>query len=189
MFRILATVLLLLSVTLTACSSFISATSDGPIEDPPGERSLGAAIDDQIIETKALVNIRAAAQELENANINVVSYNGIVLLTGQVPSEQARQQAASTAANIKRVRRVHNELTVSGKTSMLVRSNDSWITTKVKSRLALEESIDSSNIKVVTENGVVFLMGIVNQQVADATAEIVRQTGGVQKVVRVFEYY
>ncbi|WP_372780474.1 BON domain-containing protein [Litorivivens sp.] len=175
-------------IGLSGCTAIVSATSDGPIKEDPGERTLGAAIDDQIIETKALVNIRAAHKDLDNANVDAVSYNGILLLVGQVPSENLRQLAAKTAANIKRVRRVHNELAVTGKTSLLVRSNDAWLSTKVRSKLAFSDKIESGRIKVVTENGVVYLMGIVNTQEADIAADLVRQTNGVQRVVRVFEY-
>jgi len=176
------------STLLTGCSSIISATSDGPIKEDPGERTLGAAIDDQIIETKALVNIRAAHKDLDSANVDAVSYNGVVLLIGQVPSDALRTLAAQTAAKIKRVRRVHNELVVVGKTSMLVRSNDGWISTKVRSKLAISDKIDSGRIQVVTENGVVYMMGIVTNAEADIATEIARQTNGVQRVVRVFEY-
>lgn len=175
-------------IWLSGCTAIVSATSEGPIQEDPGERTLGAAIDDQIIETKALVNIRAADPALDNANIDAVSYNGILLLIGQVPSETLRQQAATIAANIKRVRRVHNELIVTGKTSLLVRSNDAWLSTKVRSKLAFSDKLDSGRIKVVTENGVVYLMGIVSGQEADIAADLVRQTNGVQRVVRVFEY-
>ncbi len=187
--RPLLLIIVLASTLVTGCSSIISATSDGPIEENPGERTLGAAIDDQIIETKALVNIRAAHPQLNSANVDVVSYNGVVLLIGQVPSDSLRALAAQTAAKIKRVRRVHNELLVTGKTSMLVRSNDSWISTKVRSKLALSDKIDSGRILVVTENGIVYLMGIVNNAEADIATDIARQTNGVQRVVRVFEYY
>ena len=187
--RLSLLILVLTSTLMTGCSSIISATSDGPIEENPGERTLGAAIDDQIIETKALVNIRAAHPQLDSANVDVVSYNGVVLLIGQVPSDSLRALAAQTAAKIKRVRRVHNELLVTGKTSMLVRSNDSWISTKVRSKLALSDKIDSGRILVVTENGIVYLMGIVNNAEADIATDIARQTNGVQRVVRVFEYY
>lgn len=172
----------------SGCSSIISATSDGPIEETPGKRTLGAAIDDQIIETKSRVNIRAAHKDLENARVDAVSYNGIVLLIGQVPTEAARKLAAETAAQIKRVRRVHNELVVTGKISFLARSNDAWLSTKVKSKLALSDDLDSGRIVVVTENGVVYLLGIVTAREADIATELVRQTNGVQRVVRVFEY-
>ncbi len=186
-YRFLLPLMLCLSL-ISGCSSLISATSDGPIKDTPGKRTLGAAIDDQIIETKALVNIRAAHDDLKNARINAVSYNGILLLVGQVPTEATRKLAAETAAQIKRVRRVHNELVVTGKISFLAKSNDTWLSTKVKSKLALSDNIDSGRIQVVTENGIVYLLGIVSAQEADIATELVRQTNGVQRVVRVFEY-
>ena len=86
------------------------------------------------------------------------------------------------------MRKVHNELTVAGKTSYLSRTNDSWLTTKVKSAMAAAESADSTRIKVVTENGVVYLMGLVTREEADAAADIARHIQGVQKIVKVFEY-
>ncbi len=171
------------------CSSIISATTDEPIKVDPGERSSGSFLDDQIIETTALVNLDKANPELAQSNLVVVSYNGIVLLAGQVSNEQLRQLAAETVARVKKVRRVHNEITVSGTTSMVARSNDSWITTKIKSKMLADGNIDSSRIKVVTENGVVYLMGLVTREQADQAAELTRTTAGVQRVVRIFEYY
>lgn len=184
--RLTAFIIVWLTAVLSGgCSSLVS----GPIEENPGKRSLGAAIDDQIIETKAKVNIRAAHADLDRANFDAISYNGILLLVGQVPSEAVRTLAAQTAAKVKRVRRVHNELAVTGKTSFLVRANDGWISTKVRTRLALSDDLDSARIKVTTENGIVYLMGLVNAAEADAAAEVARQTNGVQRVVRVFEYF
>lgn len=186
--RYLAMISLLALTLLSGCSSIISATSDDGIQEDRGERSLGAYIDDEIIETKALVNIDKAHPDLAQSHIIVVSYNGIALLAGQVPSEELRRLAAKTVANVKKVRRVHNELTLSGNTSMLARSNDGWITTKVKSKLLASGEIEGGRVKVVTENGVVYLMGILAREEADKATEIARKTGGVQKVVRIFEY-
>ena len=177
-----------LALVLQSCSSIISATSSEPIKENPYKRSTGSRIDDEIIETKALVNIDKADAALAQAHINVTSYNGIVLLTGQVSNESLRQLAAQTTAKIKKVRRVHNELTIAGATSMVVRSNDAWITTKVKSKMLASSEVEGNRIKVVTENGVVYLMGLVTREEADRAAELSRKTGGVQKVVRVFEY-
>lgn len=189
MFRPIATLLLIATlVFLQSCSSIISATKSEPIQEDPEERSFGAYFDDEWIETKALVNIDKADPELAQAHIIVVSYNGVVLLAGQAPSEQLRQLAAETVAKIKKVRRVHNELTLAGNTSMMARSNDGWITTKVKSKLLANSEIAGSQIKVVTENGVVYLMGLISRDAADRATEVARGTAGVQKVVRIFEY-
>lgn len=183
------TLVILLSLgVLQGCSSLISATKSDPIDETRDERSTGAYIDDEIIETKALVNIDKADPQLAQSHIIVVSYNGVVLLAGQVPSESLRQLAANTVATIVKVKRVHNELTLSGNTSMVARSNDAWITTKVKTKMLASGDVEGGRIKVVTENGVVYLMGLVTREEADQAAEIARRTSGVQKVVRIFEY-
>lgn len=189
MFRTLISLSLIVSVVfLQSCSSIISATKSEPIEDNKDERSFGAYIDDEWIETKSLVNIDKAHPQLAQAHVVVVSYNGVVLLAGQVPSEQLRVLAADTVAAIKKVRRVHNELTLTGNTSAVARSNDAWITTKVKTKMLASSEIEGGRIKVVTENGVVYLMGLVSREEADRAAQTARKTSGVQKVVRIFEY-
>lgn len=189
MLRAIATLFLIAALAfLQSCSSIISATKSEPIKEDPDERSFGAYFDDEWIETKALVNIDKAHPDLAQAHIIVVSYNGVVLLAGQAPSEQLRELAANTVAKIKKVRRVHNELTLAGNTSMMARSNDGWITTKVKSKLLANSEISGSSIKVVTENGVVYLMGLVTREAADKATQVTRETAGVQKVVRIFEY-
>jgi len=180
---------LLISFTLLqACSTIVSSSRSEPIENNSANRTIGTLLDDEVIETKALVNIDKADPQLAQSHIIVTSYNGIVLLAGQVSTEELRQLAANTTAIINKVRRVHNEITVSGKTSMVIRSNDSWITTKIKSKMLSNSSIQGSRIKVVTENGVVYLMGLITKDEADRAAELARKTAGVQKVVRIFEY-
>ncbi len=183
----IALVLTLQLGLLQACSNIISATTDEPFQEQPAERSAGGFIDDEIIETKALVNIDKSSEQLAQSHIVVVSFNGTVLLAGQVGSEELRQAAAQAVSKLN-VRRVHNEITVSGDTSMVARSNDTWITSKIKSKVLVNGDIDGSTIKVVTENGVVYLMGLVSKQEAEAITEIARTTAGVQKVVRIFEY-
>lgn len=176
------------ALLLQGCSSIWSSTRTEPIEDSDAKRTLGTLIDDELIENKALVNIDKAAPELAQSHIVVTSFNGIVLLAGQVSTEALRQRAAATVAKIKKVRRVHNEITVAGKTSMVIRSNDSWITTKIKSKMLSDKTIQGNRIKVVTENGVVYLMGLITREEGDRAAEVARKTSGVQKVVRIFEY-
>lgn len=187
--RLTLTLLITFSTLFVAgCSSIISTFKTEPFETNQDERSSGSYLDDEIIETKALVNLDKTNEGLAQAHIVVTSYNGVVLLAGQVPSEQLRQLAAKTVANISKVKRVHNELTISGNTSMVARSNDAWITTKVKTKLLASSETEGSRIKVVTENGVVYLMGLLTRDEADRAAETARRTAGVQKVVRIFEY-
>lgn len=166
----------------------MNAVKDEPIQPDPYDTSMGTDIDDFQIATAVGVNIKKAHPLLESSHINVYCYNGVVLLTGEVPSAEVRTLAGDTARNFRGVRQTYNELQIQGATSFLSRSNDSWLTTKVKSKLLAAEDIDSSKIKVVTENGVVYLMGIVPKALADKATKIASTTKGVRKVVRVFEY-
>ena len=172
---------------LQGCSHIIGASTAEPIEDNPKTRSVGAFVDDEIIETKAKVNIRKADPALADAHINVTSYNGVVLLSGEVGSEDLRQLAAATTAKVGKVKRVHNELVVAGNSSMLARSNDTWITSKLKSKLLINKLIQGRRIKVVTESGTVFLMGLLSDEEGARAAEVARKTSGVQRVVTLYE--
>ena len=180
---------LLFCTSVAACTQILSATHEGPIEDDPGSRSLGSYIDDQIIETKVSVNIRKAHEQFTQASIDVTSHNGIVLLTGQVPSDELKRIAGRVAENVKKVRKVHNELVIGEPIHLFASTSDSWLATKVKSRLSLNDELDASRIKVITENGAVYLMGLVSKSESDVAARVASETGGVQKVIRVFEYY
>lgn len=121
-------------------------------------------------------------------HINVTSYNYTVLLTGEVPTAQAKADAEKAASEVPKVRTVVNELQIAGTSSAASRSNDAYITSKVKSNFLGNGKFKPTDIKVVTEASVVYLLGLVTREEADAATEVARGTGGVQKVVRVFEY-
>ena len=173
---------------LGGCATVLDATHDGPIQPDPGERSFGTYIDDQQLETITRVNLRKAHPELKESNIDVTSFNGVVLLTGQVSDNDLRNLAGRTAQQVHSVRQVYNEIQVRGTTSVLARTSDTWLTTKVKGALLADKEVDSGRIKVVTENGVVYLMGLLTRQEAENAAEKTRTVGGVQKVVKAVEY-
>lgn len=177
-----------LSVFISGCSDVISAGRQQPIAEDPGSRTTGAYIDDELIETFALVNLHKGSEAIKASNISVVSYNGVVLLTGQSPSEAGRSEAEQIVSQIRKVRKIHNEIKISGVSSTLARTNDAWVTTKVKAELLTNEHIDGARIKVVTDSSVVYLMGLVSQQEADTAVNIVRNIAGVEKIVKVFEY-
>lgn len=180
--------LLALLLTSAGCTTIVDATTSGPIQLDPGKRSFGTVIDDEKLETVAKVNIRKADPWLEQSNITVVSFNGIILLTGQAPTTELRQKAGDTVKIIHGVRQVFNEIQVQGQTSLLARSNDSWLTTKVKTALLTNKEIDSGRIKVVTEDGVVYLLGLLTQAEANRAANVASTVDGVQKVVKAVEY-
>ncbi|WP_295474123.1 BON domain-containing protein [uncultured Pseudomonas sp.] len=185
----LSLTVLALCLGLGGCSSVLTATRDQPIEDDRGTRTLGSKIDDSLIETKAAVNISKAHPDLaEGSHIVVTSYNGIVLLAGQTPRAELKNIAEQAAASVQRVKKVNNELQVIPPSSFLARQNDTWLTTKIKSQMLADNSIPGSRIKVVTENGIVYLLGLVTQQEANRATNLVQGVSGVQKIVKLFEY-
>jgi len=187
--RLSAPVILSLCLLVTGCGTIVSKTTGAnPVGTNASERSFGRLIDDQLIETYVSANILKANEDFKDANVSVTSYNGIVLLTGQVQSEQLKQLASQTAKNVRNVRRVHNEISVAGPISIPARTNDSWLKTKIKSRMLADKDTNPLRIKVVVENGVVYLMGMVHKTEADSAVEIAHKTYGVQKIVKVFEY-
>lgn len=175
---------------LNSCASVISATTgDDGIQEDRGRRSMGAVVDDGSIETTIKVNMNAADEQLKDANVNVVSFNGTVLLVGQVPSQDIKNLATRVArTSSSRVKEVYNELEVAGVTTFLSRSNDAWLTAKIKTLMLADGEVSGMRTKVVTENGVVYLMGLLTQAEADVAVNLVSNTRGVTKVVRAFEY-
>ena len=137
------------------------------------------------------MEIRAANRITEKygdkVHVNVTSYNRMLLLTGEVPTEAIKADVEKLASGVPNVKSISNELAIAGPSSFGGRSNDSYITSKVKARFVDAGKFAANHVKVVTEAGVVFLLGMVTQAEANAAVEITRTTGGVQKVVRVFE--
>lgn len=180
-----------LALIVTAGCTTILVETTGPegIQEDPGERTTGARIEDQAIETKVVVNMKSQEPAFRKANFHVISHNGVVLLVGQVQSDALKQRATDIASQAStKIKRIHNELEVSGKTGLLARSNDAWISTKVRAQLVADENVPSSQVRVITENGSVYLMGMVNQQEGDNAAALARNISGVTRVVKVFEY-
>ena len=149
-------------------------------------RSSGAYVEDESIEWKAKGQIKEKLGDL--VHVNVTSYNRNLLLTGEAPNASARDQLPRIVAAVPNVRGVTNEVQVAGHSSLTSRSNDSLITSKVKARMIDSDVVQAHLIKVITENSVVYLMGIVTRAEADAATQVARTTSGVTKVVRVFEY-
>ncbi|HLT03881.1 MAG TPA: BON domain-containing protein [Pseudomonas sp.] len=155
-----------------------------------GNRSIGNKIDDQFLGPRVLSRIHNANPELvaPTSRVVVTAYNGVILLAGQTPRADLRDQAEQAARLVVGVKKVHNELQIQQPASALARSNDALLTTRVKSSMLTTNNLASSNIKVITENGVVYLMGIVSRQQADLATSAAQKVGGVQRIVRLFQY-
>jgi osmotically-inducible protein OsmY len=189
-FRTLLAVTLITSL-LGGCAAVVvtgAATGANAAHD---RRTLGAYVDDEGIELKARLAITEDKDLYSQTHVNIISVNGVVLLVGQAPTEAMRLKIEDLTRGIEKVRVVHNEMTIAAPNSYMTRSSDSLITAKVKGSLfgiKGHEGFDPTRVKVVTENGVVYLMGILYRSEADAVATKASRVSGVQKVVKLFEY-
>ncbi len=152
-------------------------------------RSTGTFIDDNSIEFKAERRLNDENEPTAGSNLTVISYNHVVLIVGQVSDEQSRQRATEIVKGVPKVRKVHNQVRISGHTTYLARTNDAYITSKIKSLFLVTKGIDATRIKVVTDSGVVYLLGLVTKDEGKIATDIARNTGGVQQVVQVVEPY
>jgi osmotically-inducible protein OsmY len=148
-------------------------------------RSLGTQTDDETVEWKA--SSRVGEKFSDNVHLNFTSYNRKVLVTGEVPSEEVKGEIERIVAGVPQVQGVYNELAVAPVTSFSTRSNDSYITTRVKSRFVDSGKFSAVHVKVVTEAGVVYLLGLVTQREADSAIQVARTTSDVKKVVNLLE--
>ena len=181
-------IVLITIILLQGCATAIITGAATGVTIAHDRRTTGAVIDDQGVEFKAALAIFNNKDIFEQSNINVTSYNGIILITGETLTEQLKRQVYDLVRVIPKVRTIHNELIIAAPSSLPSRSSDAWITSKVKAKITSDRQIDPFYIKVVTEHGVVYLMGIVNQSESDRAVGIASNSAGVQRVVKMFEY-
>lgn len=151
-------------------------------------RSTGRQLDDETLEEKVAYNLNKDAQLQQEGRVNVVAYSGKVLLIGQVPSEIAKEAAKNVAAGIEGVTQVYNEIRIGPKIGVTQISQDSWITSQIKSKLLWNAEVKTTDVKVITENGEAFLLGDLTQNQANSAAEVARNVNGVVKVIKVIQY-
>ena len=172
-------------LTQSGCAALVVGGAVGTAMVASDRRSTGTQIEDESIELKAVTRIRETVGE--RGHVNVVSYNRMVLLTGEVASEADRSAIEQTITRIENVRSTVNELAVSGSSSLTARSNDAILTSKVKASYVDAKDLQVNTLKVVTERATVYLLGRVSEREATRAADIARGVSGVQKVVKVFE--
>jgi osmotically-inducible protein OsmY len=185
--RLFFTLFCLSLLTLGGCGSLLATMEVDAIEEDEGERTMGRWLEDENIETKAMVNVRGSNDAFDNAHLVIVSYNGYVLIAGQVPTQALKDQATRVVKEVRGVRRIYNELEIAAPSSGMTRTSDTWITSKVKSFMLASSDIQGNRVKVVTENGVVYLMGLATRDEAERIAAEAADTSGVQRVVKLFE--
>lgn len=174
--------------TLQGCAPAVATGAAVGVAVVHDRRSTGTVLDDNTIEFKLLGAMAKDPELSEQTHINATAYNGIVLLSGEAPSETLRARALTLARGHEKVRNVYNEVAIAAPSSLLSRSSDTLITSKVKTKMIADENLDPTRAKVVTERGTVYLMGMVTRREAELATGIARSVGGVQKVVKLFEY-
>jgi len=190
--QLLASGLLLASCLITsACAPLVvgGAVATGATL-AHDRRTAGSVLEDKAINVRVASALYKDAELKANSHINVAVFNGWVLLSGETPTVALKSRAGNLARQQKKVRRVYNELMIAAPSSAMTRSSDTWITTKVKSSLVglKIKGFDPTRVKIVTENGTVFIMGLVYHAEAGASVKAARQVSGVQRVVKLFEY-
>lgn len=151
-------------------------------------RSFRTIVKDQNAEKRAQDKINNDPDLAAHSHISVAVFNHVALMVGQAQNSDLNQRAYDYVSHTASINRVYNQVKISGSTSMIERSNDSWLTSKVKSALVAQKGVPSDAIKVITENGIVYLMGIVSQDQGELSANTARRVDGVREVVKVFQY-
>jgi osmotically-inducible protein OsmY len=183
--------LVLLTPALHGCFPAIVAGGGAAVLMAEDRRSSGTYLDDQNIELKAskAISEKYSDKKYEDTvHVDVTSFNRFVLLDGEVPDQATKDDIGALTLGVVGVRNVQNEIVVGPITSSGTRTSDAYITSKVKTRFASENKFQPNHVKVVTENSVVFLMGLVKHKEGDDAADIASTTNGVTRVVKVFEY-
>ncbi len=183
--------LILLSISaviqLNGCAvAAVSGTATG-IAMVNDRRSTGAIVEDQANELKALKVCLQNQDIWKKSHISAISYNNTLLLVGQTPDENFKREVENEILQISKVQKVHNELSIRPPIPMSTRSEDAWITTQIKARMFGKRDLNPARIKVITEDGVVYLMGLITEDEEIKATEIARSTEGVEKVVQIFE--
>ncbi|WP_252274643.1 BON domain-containing protein [Pseudomonas subflava] len=153
-------------------------------------RSIGNKIDDQFLEPDVANAISRGHADLASptSHIVVTAYNGVILLAGQTPRAELKEKAGQIANRVQGVKKLHNEIQVLPPSSLVARSNDAALTSKIKTQMLFNSNVPSAKIKVVTENGIVYLLGIVSRAEGAAATSLVQGVSGVQKIIQLYQY-
>jgi osmotically-inducible protein OsmY len=175
-----------LVMILSGCvTAMVGATAIG-ISAATDSRTVGTQVDDSAIEVRVIAALKAE-ERLNSSRIKVVGFNGAILLIGQVPEPGLKDFASKLARDSRGVERVHNELRVQEVISLGTISNDTWLTSRIKTKLLADDNVEGGKVKVVTENSEVFLMGLIDAQQAEVAVTLARNTNGVSRVIDAFE--
>jgi len=176
-----------IALLLQGCAGAVMVGAVGGAMMVNDERSFSTQLDDTNADFQIASELAALEDVKNQANITGVVMNGNVLLIGQSPNSMLRDKAIRAVQELKLGGKIHNQIRIGNPTSFTTRSNDTWITTKVKTRMLNTDNLDVTRIKVITENGEVFLLGVVARDQIDLAVDVARNTAGVRRVIKVFE--
>ena len=180
--------ILLVIISIQGCAAAVVAGGATGAAVAVDRRTTGTMIEDESIELKAGQAFRNDPEINDNAHWNVTSFNTIVLISGEAPTQEMKERMGNIIQGLPKVSHVYNEITIAAPSALVSRSSDSLITSKVKTKLLTLDNFDGTKVKVVTEKGIVYLMGLVSHDESSRATEATRQVGGVQKVVKLFQY-
>lgn len=187
--RTSACIALLSALWIGGCATVIDSTTSEPIVDNRGNRTAGQVVDDETAEVTIAVNLKKTSPELKASNLNIKVYNGVVLMAGQVPSEEARKTAEEVASQHRGVKRVINQLEIAGKATIISEINDLTISTQIKASVLSQLGRDVyGRTLITTENSVVYMLGFVTRTEAEALENVISGVRGVKRIVRAFEF-
>ncbi len=185
--KLAMTIIILACFSLSGCAGLMVAGAGAGAAASQDRRTLPTQLEDSNIEIKTIATLFKNDEIWKDTNIDVVSYNTIVLLIGQAPTASLKSKAYTEVKKIPRVRKVYNQIQIAAPISFFARRNDEYLTSKVKTSMLFTENFPSGKIKVVSENSEVFLLGLVSDSEAEKAVEIARNIDGVTRVIKVFE--
>jgi len=177
----------LLVVLLSGCATIRGSVTEEPIRPDPEGRTMGEVIDDKNIQTRLQVNLVKLDERYKNANVVIQVNAGVVLIVGQVPTAELVGTATGLLKTDSQIKAIHNHLTAEDSISTGLKASDKWLSVKIRSRMFTTDFFPSSNIELVVQKGIAYLMGRVSEKTAAQAVEIVSEVSGVQKVVVVFQ--
>ena len=182
------TALLVILATLQGCAAVAVVALTTGASMATDRRSIGNQIDDQSIEVTAYNELIKNKSLSENTNLHIISVNGSVLIIGQAPNTFLKDQAIKILHNISEIVRIHDQVRIGNTTSVITQTSDVWLTSRIKAALFSSDEVNGNDIKVITENSEVFLMGLVSKKEANTAVNIARNISGVTRVFKAFEY-
>lgn len=182
------TLLISSSILLQGCAGLLIGAGVGVASVAHDRRTLGTQVDDTTTAGKISTALAKDITIKEQARISVQVFNGTALLVGQAPTQALIQRAENVASTVKTVKKLHNQIRLGAPIPAKIIANDTWLASKVKTKLLADKRVDGLHIEIEVENGEVFLMGLITKQESDIAVDITRNVKGVKQVIKAFEY-